>query len=137
MTLNKINSIFSFYSTPRKLLVLVFPLFVYSNEFIKLFNLYNKYEFVQYINTVFNQLNWKVLPNGLIVLVDKNIKRIYIKGEMYEGIVAYFDLHQEIYRLQNSKILEISSILFNNDIDKDLFMNEFFVDCQYDRNYLF
>lgn len=136
MTLKEINDLLSLYSEPKQQLVLTLPLFVYSTDFKRLYNLYHKYYFRQYINTPFNDFDWKVLYNGMIVLIDERINKMYINGELYEGVIAYFDLYREIYRLQNSKITEIANILFNNNVDRGLFMNEFYAGYQRELDYM-
>jgi hypothetical protein len=136
MLLREIEEILDFHVEVDSKLELLFPLFVYSNEFKKLYIMFHDYKFKQYTMTAFNKLDWKLYANGIVGLCTPEIKKIYFKGDFYEGLVAYFDLYKDINRLSNANLLDISNNykLGFDDIDKKIFLNEFNTEYKYNYN---
>jgi hypothetical protein len=117
--LNTIN----FVQQPTPKLELVFPKFVYSKEFNNLFDKKNK--LIECSQSEFNNLNWKLYPDGLFGLICDEVKKLYIEGEFKTNIIAYFNLHYDIYRLSNVYLLELSNKFDFDKYDKHEFLMNF------------
>jgi hypothetical protein len=109
----------------RPELKLVLKEIFYSPTFLQAVNTFNDTKLGSYQYNVLDHLDWALSPLGFIILKSTKVQGLYIKGEMYNGIVAYFNLYGVFRRTANENLVQIAKKLNFDEVDTHIFFKNF------------